>query len=59
MVPRAEVTLIVANLAFRLGMIGKDIFTSVIMLVIMSAIFSPLAMKYLVKRDKKKNIALT
>ncbi len=54
MVPRAEVTLIVANLAFRLGMIGKDIFTSVIMLVIMSAIFSPLAMKYLVKRDKKK-----
>ncbi|QUI24481.1 cation:proton antiporter [Vallitalea pronyensis] len=50
MVPRAEVTLIVANLALRLDMIGKDIFTSIILLVIMSAIFSPVALKCLVKR---------
>jgi len=41
MAPRAEVTLIISNLALKLGFIGEDIFAGVILLVLVSTVFTP------------------
>ncbi len=43
--PRAEVTLIIANLGLTSGLIGNDIFTGVVMLVSLSTIVTPLLLK--------------
>ncbi len=45
MVPRAEVALIVANLGLTAGFIKDDIFTSIILLVILSTVLTPLMLK--------------
>ncbi len=45
MIPRAEVTLIIANLGMKAGLIGPDIFTGAILLVITSSILTPLLLK--------------
>ena len=45
MVPRAEVSLIIANLGLKTGFIESDIFTSIILLVIVSTILTPLLLK--------------
>lgn len=42
MVPRAEVALIIANIGLTSGFIGMDIFTGIILLVIVSSIVTPL-----------------
>jgi len=58
MIPRAEVTLIIANLGLKAGMIGTDIFTGAILLVIVSSVLTPILMKITGKLpekvDKKK-----
>lgn len=45
MIPRAEVTLIIANLGVKQGFIGPDVFTGVIILVVASIIISPWLLK--------------
>ncbi|WP_432663671.1 cation:proton antiporter [Wukongibacter baidiensis] len=45
MVPRAEVALIVANLGMKTEFIKDDIFTSIILLVILSTILTPIMLK--------------
>lgn len=45
MVPRAEVTLIIANLGLKTEFIKNDIFTSIILLVIISAVLTPIMLK--------------
>ncbi len=54
MVPRAEVALIVANLGRASGMIGQDVFTAVILLVIGSTVATPLLLKWTEKWHKKE-----
>ncbi|BES64994.1 cation:proton antiporter [Gottschalkiaceae bacterium SANA] len=53
MVPRAEVALIVSNIALKAGLIGEDIFVGVILLVIVSSVVSPMLYKGLEQRKKK------
>lgn len=45
MMPRAEVALIVANLGLEMHIIGQEIFTSVIVMVLLSTIVTPIALK--------------
>lgn len=45
MIPRAEVALIVSNLGLKAGLIGPDVYTSIIMLVIGTTIVAPLLLK--------------
>ncbi|WP_105614982.1 cation:proton antiporter [Vallitalea okinawensis] len=52
MVPRAEVALIVANLGVVTGFIGNDIFTSIILLVIVSTILTPIMLKKAYEEDE-------
>ena len=49
MVPRAEVALIVANLGLKTKFIPQDIFTAVILLVIISTLLTPIILKRLYK----------
>ncbi len=45
MIPRAEVALIVTNLGLKNGIIDKDIFTSVILMVLVSTVITPPLLK--------------
>ena len=54
MIPRAEVALIVTNLGLNLGIIGKDIFTSVIIMVLASTIITPPLLKLAFGEDNDK-----
>lgn len=55
MIPRAEVALIVTNLGLKVGIIGKDIFTAVILTVLVSTIITPPLLK-VAFGDKKNKI---
>lgn len=55
MIPRAEVALIVTNLGLKVGIIGKDIFTAVILTVLVSTIITPPLLKAAFG-DKKSKI---
>ena len=59
MVPRAEVALIVANLGLKTKFIPQDIFTAVILLVIISTLLTPIILKKLYKDsdDVEKQVA--
>ena len=46
MVPRGEVALIVANMAAAKGMVGGDVLSATILMVIFSAIFTPFLLKF-------------
>jgi len=45
MIARAEVALIVANQGYRSNIIGMETFTSIVLLVVISTIFTPLLLK--------------
>lgn len=45
MIPRAEVALIISSLGLKIGIINQDIFTAVIVLVIVSTIITPVLLK--------------
>lgn len=59
MIPRAEVALIITNLGLELGVIGKDIFTAIILMVLVSTIVTPplLKLSFGSKEDKIKSKA--
>lgn len=46
MVPRGEVALIVANMAVAKGLISSDLLSATILMVIASAVFTPLMLKF-------------
>ena len=46
MIPRGEVALIVANMAIAKGMIPTDVLSATILLVIVSALITPLMLKF-------------
>lgn len=50
MIPRTEVSLIIATMGIKAGFIGPDIFSGVVLLVVVSIILSP----WLLKKSKKK-----
>jgi Kef-type K+ transport system membrane component KefB len=54
MIPRAEVTLIIANLGVRSGIIGNDVFTAAILLVLVSSVLTPILLK---ATEKHKQIS--
>ena len=54
MMTRGEVALIVAQRGQTEGMIGSQYFTSVILLIIVSSILTPIILKLLYARDEKK-----
>lgn len=54
MIPRAEVALIITNLGLKIGIIGKDIFTAVIIMVLVSTIITPPLLKLSFGRDEEK-----
>jgi Kef-type K+ transport system membrane component KefB len=56
MMPRAEVALIVANLGLEMGIIGQEIFTSVIVMVLLSTIVTPIALKGAFHTGKTKGV---
>ncbi|WP_026893504.1 cation:proton antiporter [Clostridiisalibacter paucivorans] len=45
MIPRAEVALIVTNLGVKIGVITKEVFASIILLVLVSTIITPILLK--------------
>lgn len=51
MIPRAEVALIVTNLGLKTGIIGHDIFTAVILLVLVSTLITPVMLKLAFKAE--------
>ena len=57
MMTRGEVALIVAQRGLTEGMIGSQYFTSVILLIIVSSILTPIVLKLLYARDEKKQAA--
>lgn len=52
MIPRAEVALIVTNLGLKMNIIGHEIFTSIILLVLVSTIVTPIMLKMSFKEEK-------
>jgi len=46
MIPRGEVALIVANMALRRNLISSDILSATIIMVILTAIITPILLKY-------------
>ena len=57
MMTRGEVALIVAQRGLTEDMIGSQYFTSVILLIIVSSILTPIILKLLYARDEKKQAA--
>ena len=57
MMTRGEVALIVAQRGLTEGMIGSQYFTSVILLIIVSSILTPIILKLVYARDEKKQAA--
>lgn len=57
MMPRAEVALIVANLGLEMGIIGQEIFTTVIVMVLLSTIVTPIMLKGAFKQGRQKGVA--
>ena len=57
MMTRGEVALVVAQRGLTEGMIGSQYFTSVILLIIVSSILTPIILKLLYARDEKKQAA--
>lgn len=57
MMTRGEVALIVAQKGLSQGMIGSQYFTSVILLIIVSSILTPILLKLLFSKDEPKTIA--
>jgi len=57
MMTRGEVALIVAQRGLTEGMIGSQYFTSVILLIIVSSVLTPIILKLLYARDQKKQAA--
>jgi len=55
MIPRGEVALIVANMALDKGLISSDILSATILMVIFSAILTPILLKYGFTRLIKKS----
>ncbi len=56
MIPRAEVTLIIANLGVRSGIIGNDVFTAAILLVLVSSVLTPILLKTTEKFKKSAKV---
>ena len=58
MIPRSEVALIIANLGRSLGLINDVIFTSSVLMVVVSTLITPPLLKkaYGVKKTKNLNI---
>ena len=56
MMTRGEVALIVAQKGLSEGMISSQYFTSVILLIIVSSILTPVLLKILYSKDKKESI---
>jgi Kef-type K+ transport system membrane component KefB len=54
MIPRAEVALIVSTLGLRMGIIGHDIFTSTILIVLVTTVVTPPLLKLTFKNDPDK-----
>ena len=57
MMNRGEVALIVAQKGLALGLLNSMFFTSVIMLILISAIVTPIVLKVLYQRDERRGIA--
>lgn len=56
MIPRAEVTLIIANLGVRSRLVGADVFTAAIMLVLFSSILASILLKMTDAATNRKKI---
>lgn len=56
MMNRGEVALIVAQKGLALGLLNSMFFTSVIMLILISAIVTPIILKVLYQRDERRGI---
>ncbi|HCX73183.1 MAG TPA: cation:proton antiporter, partial [Candidatus Cloacimonas sp.] len=55
MVPRGEVSLIVANMALQKGIISTNLLSATIMTVIISAIITPILLKYSFTKFRKES----
>lgn len=55
MIPRGEVALIVASMALDKGVISSEIMSATILMVIISAVFTPLLLKYSFKGTVQKS----
>ena len=56
MIPRAEVTLIIANLGRGMGFVNNDIFTSIILVVLTTTVVTPPLLKLAFKSELDKEI---
>jgi len=52
MIPRSEVALIVTNLGLNIGIIGDEIFASIILMVLVTTIITPTLLKMAFGKDK-------
>ena len=57
MMTRGEVALIVSQKGLSVGLLTPVYFTSVILLIIISSISTPILLKYLYSRDKEETAA--
>ena len=55
MIPRGEVALIVANMALAKGLVSTDILSATILLVIISALVTPLILKFSFTKFEKRS----
>ncbi|MBI2524054.1 cation:proton antiporter [Candidatus Peregrinibacteria bacterium] len=55
MVPRGEVGLIFASMGLSIGVISKDIFSVIVIMVILTTLFTPPILTLLLKREESKN----
>ena len=57
MMTRGEVALIVAQKGLSVGLLTSEYFTAVILLIIVSSVFTPILLKVLYAKDKAAEIA--
>ena len=56
MIPRGEVGLIFASIGKGLGVIGDDVFSAIVIMVIVTTLISPIALKWVIDRSEANTV---
>ena len=54
MMPRAGVELVVISIGRNMGIIGDEVFSAIVMMVVVSIIATPVMLKYAIRASKRR-----
>ncbi|MDI6780662.1 MAG: cation:proton antiporter [bacterium] len=55
LIPRNELTLVIASVGLNLGVLTKDVFSAIILVVIVSVLITPLMLRFVIRNEDKIN----